>query len=175
MKLAAASVAVLVTTMSARADACGVYSLGDVLVEVAKAFESKVTPVKTPLLELGGGATLDGTIASVAVGYGWGEHEEGFLFPGVTLSRVMLGIHSDGAISATYGWYTNSLGMLALDIGAESRSDAMSRTYGPTAKLLLGTSGVGVRLTGGAQISDGVQFAGSAELVLEVMDLGKRL
>lgn len=178
MKLAAVHVAVLVSTMSARADACGVYDFSGMLADVAKAFESKVTPVKTPLLEVGGGRTTDGTMASLAVGYGWGEHEDGFLFPGTTLSRVMLGIRSDGdatAVSATYGWYTNSLGMLALDLGAESRSDAMSRTYGPTAKLLLGTSGVGVRLTGGAQISDGVQFAGAAELVIEVMDLGKRL
>lgn len=178
MKVAAVSVAVLVTTLSARADACGVYDFGGMLAEVAKAFETKVTPVNTPLLEVGGGATTDGTMASIAVGYGWGEREDGFLFPGTTLSRVMLGVRSDGAesaVSATYGWYTNALGMLALDLGVESRSDRMSRTVGPTAKVLLGTSGVGVRLTGGAQVTDGVQFAGAAELVVEVMDLGKRL
>jgi len=178
MNLTAVTVAVAVTALSARADACGVYDFSGMLADLAKAFETKVTPVKTPMLEVGGGPTTDGKMASLAVGYGWGEHEDGFLFPGTTLSRVMLGVRSDGdatSVSATYGWYTNSLGMLALDVGAESREGNTSRTVGPTAKLLLGAGGVGVRLTGCAQISDGVQFAGAAELVVEVMDLGKRL
>jgi hypothetical protein len=63
---------------------------------------------------------------------------------------------------------------LGFDIGAEGQMSG-TRGLGPTAKLTLGSSGVAVRLTGGAAFGDETRFTGAAELVLDVMDLGDTL
>jgi hypothetical protein len=183
MKLAATTAATLVAlvgvTASARpAAACGVPDFGMILGDIAKAFETKTTPVHTPLLVLGGGATTEGQMGSVAVGYGWGEKEESWLFPGTTIKRVLLGVRSNGAdatvMSATFGWYTNTIASLGLDAGAEAQMSG-TRGLGPTARLTVGAKGLAMRFTGGAMFGDETRFSGAAELVLEVMDLGGTL
>jgi hypothetical protein len=163
--------------LAPRADACGVPDLGMMLADVARAFETKTTPVHTPMLVVGGGTTTEGGMASVAAGYGWGEKADSWLFPGTTVKRVLLGLRTDGdatAISTTFGWYTNAIGSLAFDAGAEAQVSG-ARGLGPTARLTLGAKGLAVRVTGGAMFGDEPRFVGAAELVLEVMDLGGTL
>jgi len=177
MKLVAATVLALVAAARPVA-ACGVPDFGMMLADVAKAFETKKTPVHTPLLVLGGGSTTEGQMGSVAVGYGWGEHEESWLFPGTTIKRVLVGVRTNGddstAMSATFGWYTTALLSLGFDAGAEAQMSG-TRGLGPTARLTVGLKGVGMRFTGGAMFGDETRMSGAAELVVEVMDLGGTL
>jgi hypothetical protein len=181
MKLVVSSALATVLALAATARpaaACGVPDFGMILADVAKAFETKTTPVHTPLLIVGGGATTEGDMGSVAVGYGWGEKEDSWLFPGTTITRVLLGLRSSGgdatAMSATIGWYTNTIASLGFDAGAEAQMSG-TRGLGPTARLTLGVKGVAMRFTGGAMFGDETRFSGAAELVVEVMDLGGTL
>src|SRR5687768_6955378 len=175
MKRIASVLAVL--TLAARpAAACGVPDFGAMLVDVAKAFETKRTPIKTPVVVVGGGTmTGGGGAASIAAGYAWGEKEDTWLFPGSTVTRVLLNLRTDArnttALAATYGWYTNQAVSAGLDLGAEAQLSG-TRALGPTGRLTLGTHGLALRVTGGMMF-DGAQprFAGAAEVVVEVMDL----
>jgi hypothetical protein len=184
MKLVAVALATTVATAVGLvatprpASACGVPDVGMILADVAKAFETKTTPVHTPLIVVGGGSSTEGQIGSVAVGYGWGEKEDTWLFPGTTITRVLVGLRSNGddttAMSATVGWYTNTIASLGLDAGVEAQMSG-TRGLGPTARLTVGLKGVAMRFTGGAMFGDETRFAGAAELVVEVMDLGGTL
>lgn len=175
-------IAVLVALAAATrpAAACGVPDFGMLLADLSKGLASKYTPVHTPLLVIGSGAATDGHVVSLAVGYGWGQRDDSWLFPGTTLKRVLLGIRSDAgmettALSSTFGWYTNTFGSLGFDVGAEAQMSGR-RGLGPTSRLTLGAKGVALRLTGGALFGDGApRVTGAAELVVEVMDLGGTL
>jgi hypothetical protein len=174
MKLAAAA-ATLVILAARPASACGVPDLGMILSDVAKAFETKTTPVHTPIVVAGGGTSSEGGVASIGVGYAWGKKEDTWLFPGSTVKRVLLNMRTDThdttAVAATYGWYTNQLLSAGLDLGAEAELSGM-RGIGPTGRLTLGVQGLAVRFTGGVMF-DGNQprYEGAAEVVVEVMDL----
>ncbi len=179
MSMKALISSLLVLAAAARpAGACGVPDFGAVLAGVAEAFDPKTERIGTPLIVLGGGATSDGTMGSVALGYGWGDKDHGGLFPGSTITRVLLGLRSDGDLtysSLTYGWYTNAIGTLGLDLGAEAQLSG-TRSLGPVTRLTLGTSGVAVRFSGGAQFNGAnARVTGAAEIVLDVMDLGHAL
>jgi hypothetical protein len=158
------------------AAACGVPDFGYAIGEAVKALAGETEKVSTPLLVLGGGNSTTGDAYSVAAGYGWGERQRGGLFPGTSLTRVLVGVrrdsHESTSLSLTYGWYTNALGSLGFDVGAESNGDEA----GPIARLTIGVKGVSARLGGGFMFGgEETHAAGQAELVVDVMDLAGRI
>jgi hypothetical protein len=178
MKAAIAGALALVAAASHPAAACGVPDFGAYLVAVAESLDPKSKPISTPLLVIGGGFTSEGGMPSVNVGYGWGEKDQGGLFPGSSITRVLAGIRSNGTntvTSLTYGWYTNGLGSLGFDVGAEAQLSG-TQSIGPMTRLTVGSGGIALRFTGGAQFGgDEPRLAGAAEVVLELMDIAKTL
>lgn len=174
MKLAAA-IALVVVTASHSASACGVPDLGAML---ADAFEETHEKIETPVVVLGLGASTEGTAYSGALGYAWGTKDDGWLFPGSTVTRVLVGVRSDGSdtsLSATYGWYDSHLLAAGLDLGAEAQVTG-TQGFGPTGRLTLGIKGVALRLTGGAKVGDDkARFTGAAEVVFELTDIAGRI
>jgi hypothetical protein len=176
MKIVVAATALALTTLASRsASACGVPDFGMILSDVAKAFETKTTPVHTPIVIAGGGTSSEGGIGSVAVGYAWGKHEETWLFPGSIVSRALVNLrtntHDATAVAATYGWYQNQVASAGIDLGVEAELSGM-RGIGPTGRLTLGLHGLAVQLTAGAMFGgDQPRFEGSTQVVVEVMDL----
>lgn len=163
----------LVALRPAPAGACGVPDLGDAMAEVAESLAGKTEAVSTPVVVLGGGASSEGSAQSVAIGWAWGERQVGGLFPGSSITRVLVDVtHADqSSVAVTYGWYDNSLLSAGFDAGV--RADASGA--GPTARLTLGVRGVGVRLTGGLDVGSDTRLVGAAELVVEVLDLTGRI
>ena len=94
MKLAVATVALVVAAVRP-AEACGVPDFGATLVAVAEAFASKTEPRAHPRRRDRRRHVHRGQPYSVAAGYAWGEKETGWLFPGSTVTRVLVGVRTD--------------------------------------------------------------------------------
>ena len=159
------------------ADACGVPDFGQMLVDVAKAFDPQTEKIETPLVAIGGGTTTDGQAGSISVGYGWGERDRGGLFPGSALTRVMVGARRDAdttALSLTYGWYETQIGSLGFDFGVEHQLD---QGTGPIARLTIGTGGIAARLGGGYMFGTNRDSyaSGQVELVIDLLDLANHI
>jgi len=173
MKLLAVTAVTIAASAFARsAAACGVPDFGAML---AEAFQSETTQVHTPIVIVGGGSSTEGRVGSFAVGYAWGEKQNDWLFPGSSVTRVLLDTRTDAgkttAVAATYGWYQNKVGSAGLDLGAEAELSGL-RGVGPTGRLTLGLHGVALQLTGGVMFGgEAPRYEGSAQLVLEVMDM----
>jgi hypothetical protein len=154
------------------AAACGVPNFGAIMADAVAALAGETEQVRTPLLVIGGGNTTDGDAYSLTAGYGWGERQHGGLFPGTSLTRILAGVRRDAheatAISLTYGWYSNAIGSLGFDFGAETNGTEA----GPIARLTIGLKGVSARLGAGFMFGgDETHASGQAELVVDVMDL----
>jgi hypothetical protein len=176
MKLAAVTAAIAVAVLAPRsADACGVPDLGMILTDVVRAFETKTTPVRTPVVVAGGATSTAGRVATIGVGYAWGKKEQSWLFPGSRVQRVLLNLRTDArdntAVAATYGWYQNHLVSLGLDVGAEAELTGLGGV-GPTARAMVGVRGIGVQLTGGMMFGgEQTHHTAAAAVVVDVMDL----
>ena len=177
MKLVVVCFAAVATLALARpAVACGVPDFG---AAIAEAFREETTEIHTPVAEVGGGwstQTGDGQFA-LAAGYAWGEHKEGWLFPGSSVTRVMASVRMNRettSVAATYGWYQNQVLTAAFDLGAEAQVSG-TRGAGPTARLSVGAGPLALQLGGTVLLGDETRFAASAAVVVEVMDLTNRL
>jgi hypothetical protein len=131
-------------------------------------------PISTPLVLVGAGTSIDGPLASAAIGWGWGTHEGG-LFPGSELVRVLAGgaLRSGSSTGAlTIGWYRTAVIDLGFDAGAAARRDAL----GPMLRITLGVHGLDARFSVASMFSsEPVALDGSVEVVLDVMELAGRL
>jgi hypothetical protein len=132
-------------------------------------------PTRSPQLLVAGGITGEGVMVDVAAGYGWGTHDRGFLLPGTSLRRVLIGARAgrDAAlVRAMFGYTTNSFGMLSADVGVEAQVTG-TPGLGPMLQSTLGWHGVGMRSSCGLLFDTGgdVRVTAAMELVVDVMDV----
>jgi hypothetical protein len=130
--------------------------------------------VSTPLVAVAAGMSTDGLQESATIGWGWGTRERGVMFAGSLISRILLDLrHGErSSFALTYGWYeTGGLGSAGFDLGAMAEASGA----GPTMRLTLAERGLGVRLSTGIAIGHETHMVGSAELVVEVMELVRKI
>jgi hypothetical protein len=146
-----------------------------VLVSNAAFAEDEVAPepISTSLVVLGAGASFDGPLASLAIGWGWGSREPGIL-PSSDVVRLLAGAtlrRTAPTGTLTLGWYTDTIIDLGFDGGVAVQRDAI----GPAMRITLGTQGVGARFSAAAMLSSGpVVLDASIELVVDVKELASR-
>src|SRR5262245_26987849 len=90
---------VALAAMPRPADACGVVSLGDIIANID--FSGTTESTATPIAMATAGMTTEGWSGGVAIGWAWGEHQEGGLFPGSNLTRVLLHVRRPFASAAS--------------------------------------------------------------------------
>jgi hypothetical protein len=195
--LAVVPAALAVALPPRQAEACGVVPFGRLLADLAIGLEGKHEPISEPVVIPAVGATSSlGWSGGVSMGWAWGHRQIGGLFPGSTVKRVLVHVRrplggsetgEDVALrvasptepprapthlALTYGWFDNTLIDGGLDLGIAGTSTSQ---LGPIAQLTLGARGVGVRLSGGVELGEVTRTMGSAELVVDVAVLARRL
>jgi hypothetical protein len=155
-------------------------------------------PVNEPVVIPSAGASSNGWGYGVSIGWARGERQVGGWFPDTSTRRVLLHVRrtsrtSDLAASArtetepemstrdasthvgvTYGLFSNVPGLFdaGLDVGVAGSSFSQ---LGPVVHLTGGRAGIGLRLSGGAEFGDDTRLTGAAELVVDVVVLGRTL
>jgi len=179
MKLAAGLVVIAAAAAPHRADACGVPDFGRMLADVAIALDGTHEPISVPTIQLGIGSSLDSNVGSVTAGWSWGDRQSEGLFPGSSVSRVLVDVnhafsHRYTDVSLTYGWFDNHLVSLAFDAGV-STSVAVDFTAGPTARFTVGFHGVDLRLDATGYLAPDPRFNAMAQLVLDLTEISGRI
>jgi hypothetical protein len=145
--------------------------------------DRRPTPVSTPIVILGAGASTDGWSGEVSLGWAWGERDIGWLFRSTRVRRVLVNTRrqldpADAAqpttrLAVTYGWYETSKQLM--DGGFDLGVTATRGGVGSIARLTLGVGGFGVRLTGGGELGDAARLVGALELVFDLATMARRL
>jgi hypothetical protein len=159
--------------------------------------EVRSEPVVQPVVAVASGvARGEGWIGGVSLGIGWGERELSGLFPGTMTRRVLLHVHrvlrvdppedvviagapsparpAPTRLALTYGWFQSveALFDAGVDLGVSARSPSQ---LGPIAQLTLGMGGVNTRFTLGAELGASSRAIASAELVIDLATLARRI